>query len=114
MRNGDNAGDLTIENKVQVVIRGKDLMSAEEADSPCRRIYFIIQLMYVDEINLQEYHNIYWSLVRDVLKAAPSTHAIIDEISTDILCGRYYRALKTARRLIKHEQQLLRGVLSNQ
>ena len=39
--------NLLIENKVPIM-REKDIMSEAEANSPCRRVYLIIQLMYID------------------------------------------------------------------
>ena len=64
-------------------------MSEKDADSPCRKIYFTIQLMYIDEENLIEHHNTYWKLVQDIVKAAPSMLALIDQISEYILNNKY-------------------------
>jgi flagellar protein FlbT len=101
--------DLVIENKVPI-LREKDIMNEAEAESPCRRIYFVIQLMYIDENNLLEYHNKYWSLVQDVVQAAPSMTGLIDEISEHILNRRYYQALKMAQQLIDYEQEVINRV----
>ena len=47
--NGNSAScDLVIENKTPI-LRQKDILTEEKADSPCRRIYYAIQLMYIDE-----------------------------------------------------------------
>jgi flagellar protein FlbT len=93
IENGSAHSEFTIENTVPV-LREKDIMGVSEADSPCRRIYFAIQLMYVDEKNLAEHHKAYWELVKDVLEAAPSTRGLIDQISCYISGGKYYQALK--------------------
>jgi flagellar protein FlbT len=68
--NGNSKGELIIENSVPI-LRQKDIMSEKEANSPCRRIYFVIQLMYVDEENLVTHHNTYWKLVQSLVEAAP-------------------------------------------
>ena len=104
--NGNTRCDLLIENKVSI-LRQKDIMSEKDADSPCRRIYFAIQLMYIDEENLIEHHNTYWKLVQDIVKAAPSMLALIDQISEHILNNKYYQALKLARKLIDYEQEII-------
>ena len=104
--NGNTKCDLLIENKVSI-LRQKDIMSEKDADSPCRRIYFAIQLMYVDEENLIEHHSTYWKLVQDIVKAAPSMLALIDQISEHILNNKYYQALKLARKLIDYEQEII-------
>jgi flagellar protein FlbT len=107
LRNGNTSSNLIIENKVPVLIREKDVMHRVRADSPCRKIYFVIQLMYVDAKNIAEYHGIYGKLVQEVLEAAPSTMRLLDEISEHIYNERFYRALKTARTLMEYEQTLM-------
>lgn len=107
--NGGERSDLVIENNVPV-LRQKDIMSEKDANSPCRRIYLAIQLMYVDEKNIKEYHNTYWNLVSDVVKAAPSTIGLFDQISEHILNSRYYKALKLAQKLIDYEQEAISHV----
>jgi len=104
--NGNTRCDLLVENKVSI-LRQKDIMREKDADSPCRKIYFTIQLMYIDEENLIEHHNTYWRLVQDIVKAAPSMLALIDQISEYILNNKYYQALKLARKLIDYEQEII-------
>jgi flagellar biosynthesis regulator FlbT len=48
IRNGGKASVLFIENVIPI-LREKDIMGEKEADTPCKRIYFILQLMYIDE-----------------------------------------------------------------
>ena len=104
--NGKTRCDLLIENKVPI-LRQKDIMREKDANSPCRKIYFTIQLMYIDEENLTEHHNTYWRLVQDIVKAAPSMLALIDQISEYILNNKYYQALRLARKLIDYEQEII-------
>lgn len=109
VQNGGSRCDLLVENNVPI-LREKDILREEDADTPCKRIYFTIQLMYIDEKNLAEYHNAYWKLVRDVLDAAPSTLTLIDLISDHILGNRCYQALKLAQKLIDYEQEVVQHV----
>jgi len=104
--NGNTRCDLLVENKVSI-LRQKDIMREKDADSPCRKIYFTIQLMYIDEENLTEHHNTYWKLVQDIIKAAPSMLALIDQISDFILNNKYYQALRLATKLIDYEQEII-------
>jgi flagellar protein FlbT len=97
--NGNSNANLIIENKVPV-LRQKDIMTEKKADSPCRRLYFVIQLMYIDEENLITHHNNYWKMVQDIVKAAPRVVGLIDQISEYILANNYYRALKLSKKLI--------------
>ena len=106
VKNGPGRSDFVIENVVPV-LREKDILTPEKADSPCRKIYLIIQLMYVDERNLTQYHKTYWELVEEVVAAAPSQREILTEISGKILGGCYYQALKLAKKLINYEQEVM-------
>ena len=106
--NGNAKSDLFIENRV-TILREKDIMKEAEADTPCRKIYFVIQLMYIDERNVVEYHKTYWALVRDVVAAAPSTLNLIDPISRHILNGEYYEALKLTRKLTDYEEEVVKN-----
>jgi len=109
LTNGNTKSELIIENNVPI-LRQKDIMSEKEANSPSRRIYFVIQLMYVDPDNLITHHNTYWKLVQSLVEAAPSVLGMIDEISTHILASRYYQALKLARKLIDYEEEIAKNV----
>lgn len=107
--NSNGRTELVIENDVPI-LREKDIMKDHDATTPCRRIYFVIQLMYIDDKNLVEHHGTYWKLIQDVLKAAPSMLGLIDQMSDHILGGRYYKALKIARKLIDYEQEVTENV----
>ncbi len=105
--NGNNQGcSLIIENKVPV-LRRKDILKEDRANTLCKRIYFVIQLMYVDDKNLVEYHKMYWELVKNVVHNVPETIKYIDNISEKILGGDYYQALKFAKKLINYEAEVL-------
>ncbi len=107
--NGEKRSELVIENKVPI-LREKDMMREEEANTPCRRIYYIVQLMYFDEENLKKHHENYWRLVRDVLAAAPSMTVYVDQISECLIGNRYYQALRFSRELIEYEKEVLSRV----
>ena len=107
--NGDAKSTFVIENDVPI-LRGKNIMTLASADTPCKKIYFAIQLMYVDNKNLPEHHKTYWELVRDVAQAAPSTKPLLQEISSEILHDHYYQALKLTKKLIDYEQEVVNRV----
>jgi flagellar protein FlbT len=107
--NGDTRSSLVIENNIPI-LRKKEIMREHEADTPCRRIYFAVQLMYIDDTNITEHHNTYWKLVNDALEAAPSMLGLIDRISECILGNRLYQALKLCRKLIDYEREVTNNV----
>ncbi len=104
LTNGKTTAQFLVENQVPI-LRQKDIMGKNEATTPCRRIYLVIQLMYIDAGNLATHHHTYWNLVKEVIKAAPSTLPLIDRIGDHILNNRYYQALKLARKLIEYEEE---------
>lgn len=106
LANGDTKSTFVVENDVPI-LRGKDILTLSSADTPCKRIYFSIQLMYVDERNLSEHHRTYWELVKDVAEAAPSVRPMLKEISQNILNGRHYQALKLIKKLIEYEREVM-------
>ena len=108
--NGSNAGcHLIVENKVPI-LREKNILSENDADTPSRQLYFIIQLMYIDEENLAIHQKNYWSLVNGIVKAAPSTVGLVDQINEEIVSGRCYQALKLVQKLIDYEQEVISRV----
>lgn len=88
------------------ILREKDVMKEEESDTPCKRIYFIIQCMYLAR-NPSVYHEKYFAMIKDIQSAAPSTALKFMAINDKILDGAYYKALKEARELIKYEHELI-------
>lgn len=106
IRNGKNTIDIFIENQVPI-LRERDIITEEKADTLCKKIYLLIQLMYIDEANLRDYHAKYWALVRELLKAAPKVVLIVDQINELLVSSRYYQALKLAKRLIEYEEEVL-------
>lgn len=88
------------------ILREKDVMQEEDTDTPCKQIYFLIQCMYLAR-NPREYHGKYFAIIKDILQAAPSTSPIFVQINANIINGHYYKALKEAKNLIKHESEIL-------
>ncbi|HEV7293295.1 MAG TPA: flagellar biosynthesis repressor FlbT [Devosia sp.] len=103
--NGDQRSRLFIEGQAPI-LREKDILTPDTADTPAKRVYLAVQLMYIndDVAGLREQ---YFSLVNDIVAAAPSTHSIVDRINNDILTGALYKALRSAKELIGYEQDLL-------
>ena len=107
--NGDSKSEFTVENKVPL-LRRKDILSEKDADTVCRRIYFTIQHMYIGKTDEKALTKAYWKLVQPLVKAVPSTVDLVDRISSQILAGQYYRALKLARELMIYEEEVMNRV----
>jgi flagellar protein FlbT len=103
--NGDQRTRLLIEGQ-SPILREKDIMTAEQADSPAKRIYFVVQLMYTSR-DPSAHHETYFTLMRELVQAVPSTWPHIEAISNHIMAGEMYKALKHAKSLIAYEKDLL-------
>lgn len=109
IQNGDHPTQLSVLNQVPI-LREKDLMSDKDANSPAKRLYFVVQVMYIEQKRTKELHDNFLSLTKDLLQAAPSLIDTIYKISEHILAESYYPALKEARKLIKQESDLISRV----
>jgi flagellar protein FlbT len=90
------------------VLREKDIMTPASADSPAKRIYLAVQLMYTSR-DPRVHHDVYFALIRDIVQAAPSTWPYVESINNHILRGELYKALKQSRKLIAYEEELFRN-----
>jgi flagellar protein FlbT len=91
------------------ILREKDILTPATADTPAKRVYLAVQLMYLST-DLEKIQESYFSLVNDIVKAAPSTIPFVTRISNAILTGAFYKALKEARKLIEYEGTLISHV----
>ena len=103
--NHDQRTRLMIEGQVPI-LREKDILTPQRADTPAKRIYLAVQLMYTSS-DPRAHHEVYFALVRDMLAAAASTWPYIEGINNHILTGHLYKALKDAKKLIAYEEELL-------
>jgi flagellar biosynthesis repressor protein FlbT len=83
---------LVVEGKIPI-LREKDIMTPGRANTPAKRIYLAVQLMYVAKEPKDEYA-LYLRLAHEMLKSAPGTKPYIDRINNRILTGELYKALR--------------------
>lgn len=105
IRNGDARAKLYIEGEAPI-LREKDILTSQTANTPAKRIYLATQLMYLAG-DVDEHHAVYFELVGDFIAAAPSALPIIAEINARIMSGDLYKALRSARQLVAYEEALL-------
>jgi len=103
--NGEHRTRLLIEGQAPI-LREKDIMVPAQADTPAKRIYLAVQLMYTSREPSNQ-HETYFTLMRELVQAAPSAWPYISDISNHILAGEMYKALKRAKALIAYEKELL-------
>src|SRR6476661_4040456 len=103
--NNDQRTRLLIEGAAPI-LREKDIMTPDRADTPAKRIYLAVQLMYTSR-EPQRHHDTYFTLLRELVQAVPSTWPHIEAVSNHIMAGEMYKALKSAKVLIAYEKELL-------
>lgn len=106
LANGESRASFQVLNDA-ALLRERDILTEEKADTPCKRVYFAVQSLYMDPAHTTDYLPVFVRLSRDVRQAAASADPILAEIEDCVAEGRLYPALKAARRLIEYEEELL-------
>lgn len=105
---GNKGASLILQNEATILL-GKDIMQEDEANTPARRIYFTILLMYLDDIDRKKYYPTFMRLIEDFMEATTfnEVRKTLLHIVQDVNGGKYYRALKTCKALINYETEVL-------
>ena len=102
--NGDARTELTLLNDV-AVLRQSDILNESTADTPCKRLYLLVQLMYMDTPNLADYHAKFWSHAQTVVNEIEGAEELVGAIGQEVALGNYYRGLKIGKKLIATEEE---------
>jgi len=91
------------------VLREKDMMSEAEADTVAKKIYFTILNMYVSPEQERSFHKFYFLLLKQlmVMPLGDEGLDLMMETSEHIIAGDHYKALKSCRKLIEFETEVL-------
>jgi flagellar protein FlbT len=84
------------------ILREKDTVTAETANTPVRRFYFCIQMMYLKSDN-PRYRDSYPGLLEDLRKANPESGDLINSVNDHVSSGFLYKGLKEIRKLMQCE-----------
>jgi len=85
------------------VLREKDTVTAETANTPARRLYLCVQMMYLKN-DVARYRDSYLGLRDAAREAAPGGRDLLDSADRHVAEGALYKALKDIRKLMKHEE----------
>ena len=92
------------------ILREKFILREKDANTPSKRVYFIVQQMYLSK-DVAELQKMYIDFVRDLQKAAPSLIPFTAAITDNILRGEFYNAIKCASKLVQKEEELFGAAL---
>lgn len=106
--NGDRRATLIVHNKASI-LREKDIMQQEDVDTPAKRIYFPIMLMYMDSSQTEKYYDEFVLRMTEFMGAISTPEAVENciKISRDVMDKNYYRALINCKKLLAFEQSRL-------
>lgn len=95
---GDHPVSLFFYNKVNF-LRGREIMKEESCDTIEKKLYFIIQLIYIFPEDAQLNLVKFGIILEEARLAHPGEAELFADIETLVREGNYYRALKICRRL---------------
>ena len=107
--NGGDKTELILQNKASV-LRERDIMTEENADSPAKRIYFVVQMMYMFSDKERQYQANFNELVTSFIEAVPSSTPILLDIGRKVIEGNLYGAMKDCKKLMRYEEEVLKHV----
>ena len=107
VQNGDRRGVLLLQNKASV-LREKDIMQAEDADTPARRVYLPVMMMYIDESQASTFYDEFVRRLSDFMGATRNAEIMAECVATSkhVLAREYYKALMSARKLVEYEEKI--------
>jgi flagellar protein FlbT len=88
------------------ILREKDTVTPENANTPVKRLYLCVQTMYLKN-DIPRYRIAYQGFLRDLRETSPGDRLAIDAINGHVVAGTLYKALKEIRKLTKREEGLL-------
>ncbi len=114
VQNGDRRGVLILQNKASV-LREKDILQAEDANSPARRIYFPVMMMYLDEAGAARFYDEFAHRLNDFMSVIGNVTVLADcvAVSKHVMAREYYKALMLCRKLIEYEDERLGNVAAS-
>lgn len=108
VQNSQHAAKLIIHNEA-ALLRQKDIIADEDANTPARRVYFAVQCHYLFPDKRIIYLPLIHQFLQEFSQAAPSTLPLVKKIAEEVEAGQPYQALKSAKQLMTKEQEILNG-----
>ena len=88
------------------ILREKDTVTPENANTPVKRLYLCVQTMYLKN-DVPRYRTSYLGVLQHLRETDPASRGTIDAVNDLVSGGALYKALKEIRKLIKREEELL-------
>ena len=92
------------------------VMQREDANSPFRQLYFVIQLLFMDPSDTEEPKKLFKNMVYSLLKVLenPQLVQVLKAADVEVATGKEFAALKTIRGAFPLEEELLKAQEGNE
>lgn len=97
---GDRPGSFFLYNTANF-LRGREVLKEEQVDSIEKKLYFVIQLIYIFPEDAKANMMRFYSIHDEAVEARPDRVADLKSIRDQVEAKNYYRALKTCRKLFR-------------
>ena len=87
------------------ILREKDTVTEETANTPARRLYYCVQMLYLKN-DAARYRELYPRRLAELRAAMPEAREPIDAANDHVAAGALYKALKDIRKLMTREDEL--------
>ncbi|WP_349370856.1 flagellar biosynthesis repressor FlbT [Salinarimonas sp.] len=106
LTNGPTRTTFVVDGRAPI-LRCKDVITPEEADTVCKKLYVLIERVYLEEISFEEAAPHFHALAAEIVGAAPSTKRFLAAIAERFVAENLYAALKLCRKLIAYERSVI-------
>jgi flagellar biosynthesis repressor protein FlbT len=86
------------------ILREKDTVTEESADTPAKRLYHCVQTMYLKN-DVARYKPSYLGLIMELQESCPGAGELVAAVNHHVSTGALYKALKEIRKLMKREEE---------
>jgi flagellar biosynthesis repressor protein FlbT len=88
------------------ILRERDTVTAETANTPAKRLYLCVQTMYLKS-DVTRYRERYVGLIKELQDVVPNSRDLIESVEQFVTSGSPYKALKEIRKLMKREEETM-------
>lgn len=93
---GDQSAVLYFLNSARILLE-KDILTEQEAVTPESRLYFILQLMYIDPASSTQYARHLTGVCENVLAGHPDKADALEKVLNIAATGDYFRAMRVVK-----------------
>lgn len=105
IRNGDRNSNFLIESHSKF-LRESEILHESEADSPCKKLWVTLQVMYLTD-HRAEVIDLFYRQATEIMSVMPESVPFMAQMQSAIDEEHFHKAIKTCKQLAKLEKNLL-------